>query len=904
MVPQTSQTRTSLGEHTDSGYAKASFTTRAEPTFSQPARPTENGYAQATSTDFFREPSGFLPAGELLVPPSRDVPVLVPPHGSADNGYAKTTSTDLFLHRTPSGFLPAGELLLSPGRDVSVFVPSRDSADNGYAKTLSSDPSSPRRPAGELLLPRGEPAVVRSPGGSTDHGFKAARTSLPAQGVTCPQGHTLINLGTSRDDGWDCDARNEPGGCISSKEMSSSREDAALLMSLLQPSGSSDVGSFSLPMGPTVEASMPDRSSNLASRNALCADPRGPMLTRLGKDQITGKTSELDPVEAPAVVPISQVSWHADWSIRIAPQLDGLSFAKPVKVLEKDIIFSVNQAVDGLNRGLIQCQEDLCAAYSASSCCWFLLFKSGREDLAFSALGQVSTIGSFQAEPVFSSVPQPVEIVQPLQPAEPSMFSPVKQPQQPQPALAAGQTVYIGGQAFHITTALGMGSFGAVWAAEFTDSYGSKRDIAVKEIHCQSSADLQSAMYECKLLEILDQEREGFGGATGSTARPHLTDVRGETKSSRQGCIPAFVATETEQLGPSHWRVRFAMSKVPGIPLDNFLEMRKHEQRPSTSQRLSEACRFTSGLISQLAPTFERISAHALHRDINSHNVLVDVGDMQSPSYGLVDFGLAVDLSSWRGPNVSQSSWHLVDIGGDCRYWPMAAWLQFEGGFQELAKYPGLAVEYENHLDFHAMGITALQVWAAMAYDWNANSRLSRTSGEAVSVDEMPDEATALLTAWGRYWKDATLYWQKLLDCFRNHGDQNALKGWCIGEGVHNTIGQHLADVRTALRMVCDACSTGRCRSLVGQRPLFEALLELISAGGVTGVNEGLRPTWEGVSVILEKKNVVTLAAQEHAPALSYCAPLPRGPQASSTPRGYERRISTSSGSYPLTAII
>jgi len=730
------------------------------------------------------------------------------------------------------------------------------------------------------ILPVSPPTTLAAPCVASENGRKKA--------VMCPQGHLMTSLGTSRDDGWDCDARNEPGGCLSgitsfnqtvgmqryhctlcaydlcdkcasTRDAIRNKEDVDLLNGLLQQSETSEVARTSWPpaVGPPVEAPLPDRSSSACQRNALCADPRGPLLTRLAKEKVCLKALEGDVSEPPALVPMSDMSWHADWSIRIGPELDSVSFAKQVMILDKDKVFSVNQAVEALNRGSIQCKEELCAAYSASSGGWFLLHKRGQQDLGMSALG------AFQAEPVMlsSSV---------------------------QPPLAPGTTVYIGGHACQITTAIGMGSFGAVWAAELADSHGSKRDIAVKEIHCQSRGDLQTAMYECQLLQILDQESENFGGASGSSARPSLMDARSNNNAGRKAHsrIPAFVAMGEEQLGPSHWRVRLAMSKVPGIPLDSFLELRQRDHSSpsspsSASQRLAEACRFTHGLISQLAPTFERISAHALHRDINSHNVLIDAGNPLRPSYGIVDFGLAVNLSSWRGPNVSPASWHLVDIGGDCRYWPMAAWLQFEGGWQELAKYPALAIEYETQLDLHAMGITALQVWSAMAYDWSAQKRSSRTMGEVdirPSCDDTPEEVTVLLTAWGRYWKDATFFWQKLLDCFRNQGDQNALKGWCIAEGVHNAVGQHLADVRTALRMVCDACGTSRSTSLVGQQPLFEALLELISAGGTAGVHEGqTAPSWQGVRAILEKRMPVNSAAKDVPKGLSGYTRTPHG---------------------------
>jgi len=326
------------------------------------------------------------------------------------------------------------------------------------------------------------------------------------------------------------------------------------------------------------------------------------------------------------------------------------------------------------------------------------------------------------------------------------------------------------------------------------------------------------------------------------------------------------------------------MSKVPGVPLDRFLEWWQRERRPPADvgpgQPFSEACHFSQQLIAQLAPTFEHISSQAFHRDVNSHNILVQGGDVLVPSYGLVDFGLAADLKSWEGPGVSPSSWHLVDIGGDCRYWPMAAWLQFECGWQELAKYPALSAEYQTHLDLHALGITALQVWASMMNSAvqaknNTEANAGRSGyalpqiGSARSpweAEKLPEEVLHLHAAWEQYWQDATRFWERLLDCFRNSGDQNSLKGWCISEGVHNIIGQDLANLRTALREVVQICgpsaSSGSSASgssanamFSGHRLLFTALLELVSAGGMSGFVEGQAkgPSWQAVRALLDE---------------------------------------------------
>jgi hypothetical protein len=582
--------------------------------------------------------------------------------------------------------------------------------------------------------------------------------------------------------------------------------------------------------GPPIEAVMPQRlparsAASSRARAALCADPRGPSANR---------QAVVD--DTPPLVPIANVCWSPDWTVRLGPEIDGLSFPDHVKIFDKDAVFSVNQAVEVLNRGVVPCAEDLVLAYSASSNGWYLLYKNGRQDLALAAL---ATQAALQAADLPTGV----------LPAGNFKGGPS------QPPLAAGAIVRIGTVTCKITTPLGMGSFGAVWAADLLD--GIAGEVAIKEIQCQSSFDLNSATYEGQLLEILGQDRRSCGGASGSSARFARAEPREQIR------VPKLIASETEQIGPNHWRVRLAMSKLPGVPLDRFLDWWQRERRPPPDvsatpvQHFAEACSFASELVHQLAPSFEKISAHAFHRDVNSHNILIDGGDRMKPNYNLVDFGLAVDLKNWEGPQVSPSSWHLVDICGDCRYWPMGAWLQFECGWQELAKYPGLATEYQTHLDLHALGITVLQVLAGMAVE-SPSAQDDPQRRPSPDTENLPEEVTVLLTAWDKYWKDAMMYWERLLECFRNHGDQNSLKGWCISEGVHNIIGQDLADLRTALRMVCDAASGANpsrstsTAALSAHRTLFETLLELVSAGGVSGVVEGNRaPSWEGIHFIL-----------------------------------------------------
>lgn len=707
----------------------------------------------------------------------------------------------------------------------------------------------------------------------------------------CPAGHPLVALGTSRDDGWDCDARGEPGGCLSGitgfnqtmgmkrfrcdlclydlcERCHMARSRATMVMQQLKAQSSPPVPpvpqSFATPSQPgrtaspaatppvpvTVEATPTHGRAVSPPHGRAVSPPHGraasPHPKAAASPEAAMDATPVTPggIEAPPAVPArtsatprrvlcawpgpstagtnatahppwgwqetggatanapAQSSQPRDlWSVDLTYRLEGTSddiarLAGQVPLLDADVVCSVNQAVDGLNRGSLNCPEDFCVVYSASNQGWYLLHKRGKRQAALSQLGLHE--------------------------------SQEKQHTQ----LNVGSVVQVGGCSCKVTAALGTGSFGTVWAAERLD--GEKGEVAIKEILCRTPQERASAAFEGRLLEML---HTGNGPGTSPTHEVGMSGGSCGSSCDARDRIPDFVGTDTEPLGTDMWRVRLAMSRVPGVPLDRFLDANAASETSSPAQQqrcFIQACHFARELVLQLSPTFEHVATFAYHRDVNSHNILVD-GDADRPVFGLVDFGLAVELSKWQGP-MGSCSWHLVDIGGDCRYWPMSAWLQFECGWQELSKYPPLATEYQAQLDFHALGVTALQVLAAMS--------------PRADSDGLPQELRALQKAWDQYWEDATRFWQRLLDVFRRGGDQNALKVACIAEGVHNTVGANLAALRMALREAYNACGDGD-GLLCHARSLFAALLELVSAGGTVGFEEIVRPpSWQAVRAL------------------------------------------------------
>jgi len=438
---------------------------------------------------------------------------------------------------------------------------------------------------------------------------------------------------------------------------------------------------------------------------------------------------------------------------------------------------------------------------------------------------------------------------------------PVPEPLVPPPGvgaveveLEAGSMVRIGDAICRITAPLGMGSFGVVWAAE-CDGIG---EVAVKEIICQSQTDLSRAVYEAQLLRVL-------GGCA--------TSVRDDDGGPR---IPSYVASDMAVVSPEACRVRLAMSRLAGEPLDKFL--RDHRARLDAQaeadagggeppprgrplQQACEACFYARLLVEQLVPTMTQIATLSYHRDVNAHNILVDV-DGPEPRYGLVDFGLAVDAARWRGGAEADvrsgqgGDWQHLDVGGDCRYWPASAWLQFEVGCYELATAAPLCLEYQTHLDLQGLGITALQVFAEML---PSEPSACPTSPPSFSVDttaaeldnfdyHVPQELFKLQTAWEQYWDTASRFWAALLDTFRSNGDWNVLKNEFISMGVHEVIARKLRALRMALRDAEEACARApRAAGLADAQALWASLLVMISSG-----EERFGPTnWEAVSTAL-----------------------------------------------------
>jgi len=401
----------------------------------------------------------------------------------------------------------------------------------------------------------------------------------------------------------------------------------------------------------------------------------------------------------------------------------------------------------------------------------------------------------------------------------------------PLPPLSPGLVLQVGAFSGELTRVIGMGSFGAVWGAKILSGPPAGNAV-VKEIVCDH-AGLDDANREVQLLQrLLDGGEEGGCNETDTLWRR----------------MPRILGSHQEKvkLMPPVWRTRVAMTEVAGMPLDHFLLKQAESSSPSAgstnpgvlADRVAQASGFAVALLTQLAPVMQYISKHMIHRDVNAHNILV-AGSLSEPEFALVDFGLAVELQQWRARSGPASCCN-ANVGGDSRYWPMSAWIQLVCGWPELSKYPQLQWEYETHLDFQGLGITALQSFHSM-----------------LGAEGLDEELQKLHAAWTAYWEYATSAWQRIFSAFQTGSGEgiNAAKLALLQEGVYNQIARTLSGLRSAWRTAGQALSKEADSGALPPGQLIVSFLELVSAGATVGLEEGVHaPDWT-VLVELLKEN-------------------------------------------------
>jgi len=382
--------------------------------------------------------------------------------------------------------------------------------------------------------------------------------------------------------------------------------------------------------------------------------------------------------------------------------------------------------------------------------------------------------------------------------------------------LAPSVEVAVGTHRLRILDILGSGSYSVVWRAEVISvdaKDGGRQPVALKDVHCKTPLSLQQTLFEIQLL--MASEMQSLEKAATKDAIHRL---------------PLCLSHSVTQRGEG-WNVRCVMNILPGEQLDQWLYREAEAAVVAAKQaagvqggsprravtwasHLGRGCALARALVVQLAPTLERLSPMAFHRDINSHNVLV--GGCGT-SFWLCDLGLAADAKAWPTEGTAegaQGAWKVTDIGGDCRYWPPSCWMVHCHGTEYLESRPEFCQQYQWRLDVHGLGITAIEVLcstALAAYNCEAIGGLGA---------EMDGPWGQLLAAWSHYRDVVGQWWERIYAVFSEGGDLRPVHAWLTENQVAEQTIALLAELHKALQACAAATDEATSRLLLLLRDL------------------------------------------------------------------------------------
>lgn len=277
-------------------------------------------------------------------------------------------------------------------------------------------------------------------------------------------------------------------------------------------------------------------------------------------------------------------------------------------------------------------------------------------------------------------------------------------------------------------------------------------------------------------------------------------------------CIPRYLAHRVDSRPDGVSRIRIAMTRVPGEPLDEWLTRPQPvgQDGPAAVRR---GCALATLLIKQLAPTLEKANRFALHRDVNSRNVLMsdgvnggvmdpEIGSVENARFWLIDFGLAVETATWP------TQWQTSAISGDCRYWPLSSWMMSFYGAPSLKKHKDLVRQYETQLDSYALGVMALELLCIPAL-------ASCDPGKTAEEDELRGSWRRLLNAWTKYRKDVTRWHSDIHKVFAAGVDTGPLFKRMAQERTVERLSAHVSTLRSCLRACIDRTNEPTVKNLI-----------------------------------------------------------------------------------------
>lgn len=306
--------------------------------------------------------------------------------------------------------------------------------------------------------------------------------------------------------------------------------------------------------------------------------------------------------------------------------------------------------------------------------------------------------------------------------------------------LQRGQKVHFSSQTRTVVKVeehLQEGSFGKVFRCE---SVSGGKKFALKQTLLPSSSQLSQIENEVNLMYSVNAL---------NVRVPHIVDFS--------------VSCETGVL--------ILMSLEPGFQLNEWL-FQNGPNLPWT-----ERIELAFALLINLAPTLKRLHSVLCHRDVNSHNILINISEKSKKlGFTLLDFGLAVERNAW-----DLYRWRDAAVSGDSRYWPCCAWRVFLDGWSSLTNKGISADQYREKLDMHSFALTLVETICA-----NVPSGFSRI--------------LLLVTAWKAYWDHASRFGALFVECAKGQDDWDACKARITQLDVVKMTKSNLKLIRNALR--------------------------------------------------------------------------------------------------------
>lgn len=353
-----------------------------------------------------------------------------------------------------------------------------------------------------------------------------------------------------------------------------------------------------------------------------------------------------------------------------------------------------------------------------------------------------------------------------------------------------GTEVSIGSHRFRCVEPLGKGSQAEVWTGEELNRKEPLL-VALKDLKCEGKDEFQRALFKVDMMQSFAAAAKCSYSQDAPAPRLRIPQYRSHRVDE---------ADDQSEGG----RLRIAMTRVPGEPVEDFI------QRPAppgldAQSALLRGCMLAKALIKQLGPTLELIGQKAVHRDVNPRNVLLSDAVVGGPfnvtsdvdpekvleraSFWLIDFGQAVEVSRWH------AKWRTENVCGTPRYWSPSSWFQF------LAVVPidtetRLRDQYVKRLDVFGLGITALTLLCMTAL--SSSETFGGGSGSAY-YGRSTYYWRNLLDAWHTYWTDVNK-WHEII--FTN--DEEERYTLLDKENVLEKINAHMSKIRHCLQDCAD----------------------------------------------------------------------------------------------------